>query len=55
MTTLVKKIEIESKLFETISEIAKKENTTEQQLMGEMIKTALEIKRKNENKIQNIY
>jgi predicted transcriptional regulator len=48
--TVSNMIELDSKLFKSISKIAKKENTTETKLINQMLETAVENKTK-ENKI----
>jgi hypothetical protein len=42
MATISKKIDIDLEIFKTISKIAKKENTTETQIINQMIKKGLE-------------
>ena len=50
MATTTKKIEIDQKLLETISKIAKDENATEQEIMTKIIKKGIE-NIQNKNKI----
>jgi len=44
-------IKIDSEILKNIKEIAEKDNITETKLINQMLKIALELKRKKENKI----